>query len=59
MTHDEPDPVERLKAHLEKHKHRDQVFVSTVGLRTLLDRVEAAEKRVAELEKLLDERRGA
>jgi len=36
------DTIARLKDHLEKHKHRDQVFVSTTGLRALL---EAAEQR--------------
>jgi hypothetical protein len=49
MTSESDDPVERLKVHLERHKHREQVFVSTIGLRTLLDRVGAAEKERDEL----------
>ena len=31
------DPIERLRAHVEKHKHHSQVFVSTAGLQALFD----------------------
>jgi len=31
------DPIERLRAHVEKHKHHQQAFFSTAGLKALLD----------------------
>jgi multidrug resistance efflux pump len=34
------DPIERLRAHVEKHKHRTGLYVSTDGLTALLDELE-------------------
>jgi hypothetical protein len=52
------DPILKLKAHLERHKNREQAFFSTAGLQTLLDRLEqmrghneALESQLAQMRK--------
>jgi len=37
------DPIARLKAHLERHKSREQAFFSIAGLRALLINYQLAE----------------
>jgi len=51
------DPIERLRAHLEKHKHHQQAFFATAGLSALLERLKTTETKVdalqAQVERLL------
>lgn len=42
-------PMDRLRAHLNRHQHREQAFFSTVGLRELLDQNEAMKAQIVRL----------
>lgn len=45
------DPILKLKAHLEKHKNREQAFFSIAGLAVLLTRLALRDTQVERLQK--------
>lgn len=49
------DPIQRLRLHLEKHQHHQQVFVSTAGLAVLLTRLALRDAQVERLTKERDD----
>ncbi len=42
------DPIERLRAHVEKHRHHQQAFFSTAGLMVLLDLLDTQARQFRE-----------
>jgi hypothetical protein len=52
------DPIERLRAHVEKHAHHQQAFFSTAGLKTLLEELDRLQGALATCRELLERRQG-
>ena len=49
------DPIDRLRAHVEKHKHHQQAFFSTAGLTALLDLIRSLREDNHDLARQHDE----
>jgi hypothetical protein len=49
------NPIERLRTHVEKHKHHQQAFFSTAGLAVLLTRLALRDAQVERLQRERDD----
>lgn len=49
------DPITKLRAHLERHKNREQAFFSTAGLAVLLTRLALRDTQVERLQRERDD----